>query len=184
MKRRCLGALVASALSLACHGGDAPTVYVIVGASPDDHLEFKPQASYAQYVDLPNLHRELRITLSSFDASCEDFSALGANGSSTTVSVLAPSGTPIEPGEYPWAGHAAHGGTEAQPEHPYALPSARVGPRSVFFEPGGEIELDNVPSELGGKVRGQLSFEFPGDADHPATSLKGQFSASLCRVRL
>jgi hypothetical protein len=159
-------------------------VYVVAGANPDDHVEFRPQASYAQYVELPNLHRELRVTLSSLPAHCQDFSSLGDSGVSVSVSVLAPSGTPIESGDYPWSGHAAHEGSEQQPEHPYALPAARLGQRSVFFEPGGEIEFSSVPTEAGSKVRGLLSFEFPGDAEHAATSLKGQFSASLCRVRL
>ena len=172
------------ALCSACRGGEAPSLYVVAGAGSEDRVEFRPRASYAQYVELPSLHRELRITLASFESSCEAFSSSGDTGTSVAILLLAPSGTAIEPGSYPWAGHAAHGGTDQEPEHPYAFPSVRLGKRSVFFEPGGEIELASVPSELGGKVSGLLSFEFAGDAEHPATSLKGQFSANLCRVRL
>jgi hypothetical protein len=41
-----------------------------------------------------------------------------------------------------------------------------------------------VTTTQDGRVRGVLGFEFSGDADHVATSLKGSFEAKLCRVRL
>jgi len=41
-----------------------------------------------------------------------------------------------------------------------------------------------VTSTPDGRVRGMLGFEFAGDAEQPATSLKGRFEAKLCRVRL
>ena len=70
------------------------------------------------------------------------------------------------------------------PNDPYALPTIRLGHRGLTLPAGGEIQLESVATTQDGRVRGLLDFEFPGDAEHVATSLKGSFEAKLCRVRL
>jgi hypothetical protein len=159
-------------------------VYVVAGPAPSDHVEFRPVASYAEYLVQPNQRRELRITLASYPASCDSFVEPSDHDTSATVTVIAPFTDELGPGTYAWAGHAAHGGTEQQPEQAYALPTVRLGHRGLVLPEGGEIQLETVSSTQEGRVRGLLSFEFPGDAAHAATSLKGSFEAKLCRVRM
>ncbi len=159
-------------------------MYVIAGPEPADHREFRPQASYAEYLVLPGLRRELKITLASYAASCETFVEPGENDTSVTVTVIAPIGTELAAGNYVWAGHEAHGGSEQAPERAYALPMARLGHHGLVLPPGGELQLDSVATTQDGRIRGLLNFDFAGDADHQAASLKGSFEAKLCRVRL
>ena len=168
----------------ACHSHGSAPVYLVAGPEPSDHVEFRPVASYAEYLVQPNKRRELRITLASYQASCDSFVEPSEHDTSATITVIAPLETELGPGTYAWAGHAAHGGTEEQPEQPYALPTVRLGHRGFVLPEGGEIQLEAVTTTQDGRVRGLLAFEFPGDAEHPATSLKGSFEAKLCRVRM
>jgi hypothetical protein len=133
---------------------------------------------------LPGERRELKITLASYRASCDAFVTPSEHDSSATVTVIAPGTSELAPGSYAWAGPLAHGGSEQQPERPYALPTIRLGHRGLTLPAGGEIQLESVATTQDGRVRGLLNFEFPGDAEHVATSLKGSFEAKLCRVRL
>jgi len=133
---------------------------------------------------LPGQRRELKITLASYQTSCDSFVAPAERDSSATITVVVPGETGLSPGSYAWAGTAAHGGTDQQPERPYALPTIRLGHRGLTLPAGGEIQLESVATTQDGRVRGLLNFEFPGDAEHVATSLKGSFEAKLCRVRL
>jgi hypothetical protein len=157
---------------------------VIAGPDPKDHVEFRPVSSYAEYLVLPSAHRELKITLASYATSCDSFVEPAENDTSATITVITPADMELGPGSYVWAGHVVHGGTEQQPERPYALPTIRLGHRGFVLAEGGEIQLESVTTTQDGRVRGLLAFEFAGDADHVATSLKGSFEAKLCRVRL
>jgi hypothetical protein len=159
-------------------------VYLVAGPEPSQHVEFRPASSYAEFVVYPGVRRELKITLASYAASCDSFVAPGPNDVSATITVIAPGESELGPGIYEWNGHAAHGGTEQQPERPYALPTVRVGHGSFVLPAGGELQLQGVATSQDGRVRGMLGFEFAGDAEHAATSLKGSFEAKLCRVRL
>lgn len=169
---------------LACRARSAPPVYIVAGPEPRDHVEFRPISSYAEYLVLPGERRELKITLASYQASCDAFVAPSERDSSATVTIIVPGVEELNPGSYAWAGPSAHGGTEQQPERPYALPTIRIGHRGLTLPAGGEIRLESVATTPDGRVRGLLDFEFPGDAEHVATSLKGSFEAKLCRVRL
>ena len=180
----CGGALVLGLTALGCRKRDASPVYIVAGPEPSDHVEFRPISSYAEYLVLPGQRRELRITLASYVTSCDSFVAPADHDSSATITVIAPVESELSPGSYAWAGQAAHGGTEQQPERPYALPTLRIGHRGLTLPAGGEIQLESVATTQDGRVRGLLNFEFPGDAEHVATSLKGSFEAKLCRVRL
>ena len=180
----CGGALVLGLTALGCRKRDASPVYIVAGPEPSQHVEFRPISSYAEYLVLPGQRRELRITLASYVTSCDSFVAPDDHDASATITVIAPLESELSPGSYAWAGQAAHGGTEQQPERPYALPTLRLGHRGLTLPAGGEIQLESVATTQDGRVRGLLNFEFPGDAEHVATSLKGSFEAKLCRVRL
>lgn len=168
----------------ACKSQSRAPVYVVAGPANEDRAEFVPRSSYAEFVVFPGVRSELRITLASYAASCDSFVPPGPDDTSATITVISPASAELGPGTYAWAGHEAHGGTEQQPERAYALPAVRLGHRQVILAPGGEIALESVATTQDGRVRGMLSFEFAGDAEHAATSLKGTFEAKLCRVRL
>jgi hypothetical protein len=159
-------------------------VYIVAGPEPSAHVEFRPISSYAEYIVLPGERRELKIALTSYLASCESFNSPGDTDASATITVSTPVDADLAPGTFVWAGHEAHGGSEQRPERAYALPTVRIGHRSQALPPGGELVLESVSSAPDGRVRGTLGFEFAGDAERPATSLKGRFEAKLCRVRL
>jgi hypothetical protein len=180
-------ALVALSIALtlsSCRAQGGAEVYLIAGPEPQDRSEFRPVASYAEYLVLPGARRELKVTLASYATSCDSFIEPSEKDASATVTIITPTDTELGPGSYVWAGHLAHGGTEQQPERAYALPTVRLGHRGLVLPAGGEIQLESVTTTQDGRVRGLLAFEFAGDADHVATSLKGSFEAKLCRVRL
>ena len=176
--------MLAACALLSCRGRNGAEVYVIAGPDPKEHVEFRPVSSYAEYLVLPGVRRELKVTLASYAVSCDSFVEPGDGDTSATITVITPTDTEFGPGSYVWAGHAAHGGTEQQPERPYALPTIRLGHRGLVLPAGGEMQLESVATTQDGRVRGLLAFEFAGDAEHVATSLKGSFEAKLCRVRL
>ena len=184
LRRWSVGASCAVLSASACHPRQQDSVYIVGGPEPAAHVEFRPVSSYAEYLVLPGERRELKIMLTSYQASCESFNAPGDTDASATVTVNLPLDAELAPGSFVWAGDQAHGGSAQRPERAYALPTVRLGHRSQVLPPGGEIVLEAVSSAPDGRVRGRLGFEFPGDADRPATSLKGHFEAKLCRVRL
>ena len=178
------GVLLLGLFALSCRKRGASPVYIVAGPEPSEHVEFRPISSYAEYLLLPGQRRELKITLASYETSCDSFVVPAEHDSSATITVIAPVESELSPGSYAWAGPAAHGGTEQQPERAYALPTIRLGHRGLTLPAGGEIQLESVTTTQDGRVRGLLNFEFPGDGEHVATSLKGSFEAKLCRVRL
>jgi hypothetical protein len=169
---------------LGCRSRSPSPVYIVAGPEPSEHVEFRPLSSYAEYLVLPGQRRELKITLASYETSCDSFVLPAEHDSSTTITVIAPIESELSPGSYAWTGPPAPGETEPQPARPYALPTIRLGHRGLTLPAGGEIQLESVATTQDGRVRGLLNFEFPGDAEHVATSLKGSFQAKLCRVRL
>jgi hypothetical protein len=173
-----------SIATVGCRSRGAPSVYIVAGPEPSERAEFRPQSSYAEYLVLPGERRELKITLASYQASCDSFVVPSDHDSSATVTVVVPGTSELTPGSYAWRGPPAPAGAEQPAATPYALPTIRLGHRSLTLPAGGEIKLESVATTQDGRVRGLLDFEFAGDADHVATSLKGSFEAKLCRVRL
>ncbi|HYQ30760.1 MAG TPA: hypothetical protein VER04_26190 [Polyangiaceae bacterium] len=167
-----------------CRARGTSPVYIVAGPAPSEHVEFRPRSSYAEYLLLPGQRRELKITLASYETSCDSFVAPSERDASATITVITPAEGELSAGSYAWAGQLADGGTEQQPERAYALPTIRLGHRGLTLPAGGEIRLESVATTQDGRVRGLLDFEFPGDGEHVATSLKGSFEAKLCRVRL
>jgi hypothetical protein len=176
---------VLAALSLcACRAKKATPIVVIAGPAAEDRVEFVPQAAFAEYFELEGLRNELRITLTSYPSSCDEFAAPKAGEVSVVISVVSPAGTALATGTYAWAGHDAHGGTAAKPERPFAAPTVRIGGRGLALPPGGALELKSFEKARDATIAGYLAFEFPGDAERAATSLSGNFAAKICRLSL
>lgn len=168
-------------LAVGCRRDVPDEIRLTVGPSAGENVVFTPESAFAEYLQLPGEHDELRITLAGYAASCDHFVAPGPGLASVTVTIATPWETEPGPGLYAWAGHEAHGGTPARPNHAYAVPTARVGRRGFVFPPGGSITLTRVDLDPHGRIDGLLAFDFPGDADHAAMSLRGRFSARICR---
>jgi hypothetical protein len=170
-------------LALGCRSTREHPIELVVGNAPDQHLSFTPEASFAEYVEVPGSGSELRLTLAGYPSSCEHFKLPGPKQPLVTTVILTPPGTTLHADVYGWDGHAAHGGTAASPERAYAIPSARIGHQSFVFPPGGSIRLSEVNLERAGKISGILAFEFAGNAEREAARISGNFEARLCHVR-
>lgn len=164
-----------------CTSEALPTIDVSVD-QPAERWRLEPRSSLAEYIEVPGAGTELRVTLASYEASCEKFVAPDDEGVLLSVVVVTPKGTPLTPAEYAWAGHPAHGGTPDRPEKAYAAPSLRVGKRGYRIQPGGSMRLTQLDLSGEGGVAGTLAFEFAGEAERPASSIRGAFRARLCRV--
>lgn len=169
-------------LAVACHSTPTGEIQLSVAPGADGHMSFAPRSAFAEYLQLPGEHNELRITLAGYNASCERYVPPDPGRASVTVTVAFPAGSEPLAGTYAWAGHEAHGGTPARPQRAYAVPTARIGRHGYVFPPGGSITLTRVELSPHGRVEGVLAFGFPGDAQRPAMSLAGRFSARICRL--
>jgi hypothetical protein len=155
----------------------------MLGQAPSERpLEVELRSAFAEYTTLPERRNELRLTLTSYESSCQSFRLPLAEELAVVVTVATPPGQPPAAGRFDWAGHEAHGGSPDQPQRAYALPFVRRGSAAFEFRPGGGIELSELALNEGGAIRGLLGFEFAGDAAHPAQALKGSFSGRVCRV--
>jgi hypothetical protein len=165
-------------LGVAC---DERKVHEITLADGATTTRLTTQSEFAEYISLPGDHNELRLTLSSYPASCDRWTP-PAEGQTllTVVIVLPPEATPA-PGSYSWSGIPK---ADEPLRTSYALPKAHFGPHARLFEPGGAIRLTRVQLDAHGSVAGTLAFEFPGEADRPATRIDGHFEARVCRISL
>jgi hypothetical protein len=142
-------------------------------------LEFVAETAFAEYVELSGDGRQLTITLASYEASCDRFVPPENGEASVTVSIMAPAGA-ILPGSYAWTGNGPS--DQSASTRPYAVPTARAGRKSYLFQPGGAVQVTEVSLAHRGTVKGVLLFEFPGDAAHPPTAIRGSFQAAICRL--
>jgi hypothetical protein len=173
-------ALLASLLpsSTGCGERSNYEVSVVQGGNT---TRFAVRTAFAEYVELPESHNELDLTIAGYATSCEHWTPPKDGEASVTVVIVTPPGTRPVPGSYAWAGLP-------KPDEPiraaYALPKAQLGAQSRLFEPGGQVRLSQVELDPHGAVRGTLAFEYPGDAEHPATRVDGGFEAKVCRLTL
>jgi hypothetical protein len=166
----------------ACRAESHGNVSLVLGEPDAEPRTFEVRSAFAEYLVLPELRNELRITLASYESSCEKYAPPGSDDAALIVTVATPAKAPPIPGVYDWAGHPAHGGTPERPERAYAVPVARLGARGYEFQPGGGLELKELGIAEGDQVRGLLNFEFPGDGTRRAQGIKGSFSARVCRT--
>jgi hypothetical protein len=174
--RATLGVVVLLAAS--CDRSPAHEITVVEGPST---IHFVVRSAFAEYVELPGEHNELRLTLASYALSCERWVPPREGDAAVTVVIVTPSAVPPTVASYGWTGIPPR----EEPLHAaYALPKAQLGGRSRLFEPGGTIHLAGVQIDPRGAVSGTLAFEFPGEGDRPATRIDGAFRAKMCRLAL
>ena len=168
----------------ACRGDPAPSnVDLVLPDGSGRRTAFSVRSAFAEYVELGELRRELRITLASYALSCERYVEPGPDDVLLTVTVTLPPNEPAKPGSIS-AGSSEPAEADAGPiSRPSALPVARHGGRAYVFPPGGALELSDIDLGPTGRVRGILAFEFAGDGTRPAASARGKFDARICRAQ-
>jgi hypothetical protein len=169
--------------AFACRSQEAPSTLVL--ALPDGsgtHGELAVRSAFAEYVELPDLRKELRITLSSYALSCEEYVAPGPEDIALVVTIIVPAADPLVPGVFTSAA-ASLPDAGAKLTRASSFVVARRGARSFVFPPGGSIELREIDVTPTGAVRGLLAYEFPGDGVRPAAGARGKFDARICTAR-
>jgi hypothetical protein len=166
------------ALLPGCDSARLHDVTIVDGAGTT-HLSTK--TAFAEYVELPGVRNELRITLANYPVSCERWTAPRDGEIALSITIVTPAETRPAAASYPWSGLPPK---EGPLKDAYALPKALLGPESRLFEPGGAARLSSVSLDLHGLVVGALAFEYPGDGSRPATRIDGGFEAKICRSTL
>lgn len=173
-------ALVGAALVCAgCKGEKHPPIALVTQRGKQ---VFEPRVAFAEYLELPGSRNELKITLASYDASCDRFVAPKDGETAVTVVIVTPYGQRPAAGTFTWSGAVWGADAGAVPPQNSAVPKAFVGKEGLVFRPGGAVELTRVVLEPNGFVEGVLAFEFGGDGKSAASSLKGPFRARFCRL--
>ncbi len=172
-------ALCAVVLCVGCDEKQVSPVEVDVGAG--EPIRFKPEAAFAEYVELPGLRNELRITLADYEASCEQFVPPPDGKPMITIVVATPPNMVLQPGSYTWAGSDLRGMSAGVQSHPVAEPTVRVGSKGYLFGAGGGVQLQAVNLDEYGEVSGVLGFEAPAADGHGPTRIRGRFRAKICR---
>jgi hypothetical protein len=151
-----------------------------VGARP---REVEIVSSFAEYVELPELRRELRLTFATYALGCDGYRPPGPDQLAVLVTVVAPPAEPLTPGTIPFGIQDV--GDAGVPLVARRNLSAliRRNDRAFTLEPGGSLELSEVELAPGGRAAGLLALEFPGDARTPASTVRGRFDARLCQPR-
>jgi hypothetical protein len=160
----------------ACEPVRTHDVTIVDGATT---TRFSTTSAFAEYVELPGLRNELRITLASYALSCERWAAPKDGEEALIVTIVTPPDQRPAPASYAWNGIPPH--DQPLPHDGYALPKALLGSHSRSFDPGGAVRLSAVSLDLRASVIGSLAFEYPGDGSRPATRIDGGFEAKICR---
>ncbi len=165
-----------------CREQPAGEVRLALGGRENEQVSFQAKTALAEYVGLSTGGAELRVTLASYPVACQSFEPPGPGQYLVTVTITAPPGQNIREVEYPWiesASAARDGGVD--PPSSGSVASARSSRGSHTIKAGGYVRLTKVELAPFGGVSGLLAFEYPGDVSSPATSIRGRFTARLCR---
>ena len=167
------------ATALAC-GGSAPAkIDVFLGSGVG--RAFVPVSALARYVELAGEPDRLTLVLASYEVGCDRFVPPPAGEVFVTVTVQAPPGAGLKPGDYPWPGSVE---AVQAAEVPLALPFVRLASEGRALPGGGLLKLETLEAALHGQVRGALVFQDGADGGAPTFRLSGPFSARICRVVL
>jgi hypothetical protein len=163
----------------ACHGeSSGSSVDLVLPEGTGRRVELTPRSAFAEYVELPELRRELRVTLASYPLSCDRYVAPGPTELLFVLTLSTAPRTDFVPASIPF-GTAPP--VDAGPvERAGAFAVARQGDRGFDFPSGGSVELRSVDLAPTGSVSGVLSLEFPGDGTRPASGAHGKFEARMC----
>lgn len=163
------------ALLGACEPARVHDVTIVDGATT---TRLAAKSAFAEYVELPGVRNELRVTLANYPVSCEHWATPRSGETALIVTIVTPTEVRPTPTSYAWTGLPSR----EEPVHgAYSLPKALLGEHSRLFEPGGAVRLTSAALELHGSVTGSIAFEYPGDGTRPATRIDGGFEAKICR---
>jgi hypothetical protein len=172
--------LASSLLLLACRAENAGNgVDLLIPDGVGRRVALVPKTAFAEYVELPELRRELRITLASYSLSCDHYVPPGPDDVLFVLTLTSPPAEPFHPGSYPL--DTAESPDAGPPTRAKGFAVARQGGRGFDFPSGGSVELRSVEFAPGGLVSGMLALEFPGDGSRPPAGAHGKFEAHLCR---
>lgn len=162
-----------------CRGeGSSSSLDLVLPEGVGRRVELKPRSAFAEYVELPELRRELRITLASYPLSCDRYVAPGPTDLLFVLTLSTPPREAFVPTSFPFGtAPAVDAGATARVG---AFAAARQGDRGFDFPSGGTVELRSVDLTPTGSVSGVLSLEFPGDGTRPASGAHGKFDARMC----
>jgi hypothetical protein len=151
-----------------------------LGARP---RELEIVSSFAEYVELPELRRELRLTFATYPLACDAYRAPAPEELAVLVTVVAPPAEPLAVGTVSFGTlDAADGGVPVVSRRNLSA-LIRRHDRAFTLEPGGSLELSHVELAPGGRASGLIALEFPGNARTPASTVRGRFDARLCQPR-
>ncbi|MEZ4234163.1 MAG: hypothetical protein R3B89_33625 [Polyangiaceae bacterium] len=162
-----------------CEEKQVAPIEVDVGSGQP--IQFKPKAAFAEYVELPGLRNELRITLADYEASCERFVPPPAGKALVTIVVVTPPDMTLQAGSYAWAGPELRGMAAGVQSHPVAEPTVRIGEKGYLFGAGGGVQLRALNLDEYGEVDGVLGFEAAAAEGRGPTRIRGSFRAKICR---
>ncbi len=169
-------------LLAACRGEQPRSnVDLVLPEGGGRRVELTPKSAFAEYVELPELRHELRITLASYELSCDAYVAPGPSDTLLVVTLTTPASEPLKAGTLPLVGPSPpDAGTTTRGT---AFAVARQGDRAFEFPAGGLVELRALDLSPSGSVSGKLALEFPGDGRRPASGAHGRFDARMCQSR-
>jgi hypothetical protein len=167
-------------LLLGCRDPNAgASVDLLIPDGVGRRVEFAPKTAFAEYVELPELHRELRITLANYALSCDQYVPPGTKDVLFVVTLTSPPAEPFHAGTYPLEEADAPDAGATLRAKGFAV--VRAAERGFDFPRGGSVELRTVDFSPAGLVSGVLGLEFPGDGTRPPAGAHGKFDAHLCR---
>jgi hypothetical protein len=179
--KRSLRVALAAGLALACRSETTPAIKLRL-TGPQLDLQFQPKTALAEYIELPDDHNELRITLASYPTSCEEFISPPDDGALLTIVISVPPDTEPDARSYPYLSRTRSAANAPEPPlEPSSVPRLRTHKQSHEIPAGGSIQLTRISLERGAVITGSLGYEFAGDQDQGASSISGQFSAEVCR---
>jgi hypothetical protein len=102
---RTLAALVLLAVAPACRTPEPPaTLELTLSEDQGRREEFRVRSAFAEYVELPEVRNELRISLSNYERFCESPRSPKEDETLFTITVITPPGVAPEAGRYAWLG--------------------------------------------------------------------------------
>jgi hypothetical protein len=179
--RALLGPSLAALLSTACTCEDtkAPTLHVSSGQATPEPIAFSPKTALVEYVEVSGKKNELIIQLASDEVPCGEFRPAAPDATRVSVTLVLPPGVVPEAKVYT-AAPADDGGAATS----NIITTLRVGASSRVLPPGGHLELRTVDLSEGGHLSGILALEFAGTPESEPASVRGRFSARVCRLDL
>jgi len=166
----------------ACRGEPSRSnINLVLPEGVGRRVELTPRSAFAEYVELPELRHELRVTLASYEVSCHTYVPPGPSDTLLVLTLTTPAAESLKAGVFPL--EAAYRPDAGSTTRSTAFAVARQGPRAFEFPAGGSIELKTVDLSPSGQVSGTLALEFPGDGRRPAAGAHGRFDARMCLSR-